>query len=153
MTERGYTITRTFDAPISAVWEAWTDPEHFGIWFGTETAEMRGVELDVRPGGRWKGTMVLPDGTEIQWHGVYREVQEPTRLVMDLADSSAAGDEYERYTATFADRGDTTEMTLRQTGGHLSDEEYERARVGTDSFMDSLAGRLPGILKARHDAM
>jgi hypothetical protein len=43
-------------------------------------------------------------------------------------------------------------MVLSQTGGHLSDEEYEQARAGTDSFMDSLARCLPGMLKARHDA-
>ena len=41
---------------------------------------------------------------------------------------------------------------VSQTGGHLSDEEYEHARAGTDSFMDSLARCLPGMLKARHDA-
>ena len=43
-------------------------------------------------------------------------------------------------------------MELSQTGGHLSDEEYKHARAGTESFMDSLARCLPGMLKARHDA-
>ena len=111
---------------------------------------MRDVELDVRPGGRWKGTMLVPDGRRIEWQGVYREVSKPDRLVMDLSDE--AGDEYERYTATFTAHGKKTEMELSQTGGHLSDEEYEHARAGTDSFMDSLARCLPGMLKARHDA-
>lgn len=150
MTERGYTIKRTFDAPPEVVFEAWTDPEQFAIWFGTEAAEMYDVGLDVRPGGRWKGTMVEPDGRRIEWQGVYREVSKPDRLVMDLSDE--AGDEYERYTATFTAHGKKTEMELSQTGGHLTDEEYEHARVGTDSFMDSLARCLPGMLKARHDA-
>jgi uncharacterized protein YndB with AHSA1/START domain len=150
MAERGYTIKRTFDAPPEVVFEAWTDPEQFAIWFGTESSEMRDVELDIRPGGRWKGTMLTPDGRRIDWQGVYREVSKPDRLVMDLSDQ--AGDEYERYTATFTAHGKKTEMELSQTGGHLSDEEYEHARVGTDSFMDSLARCLPGMLKARHDA-
>ena len=38
MAERGYTIKRTFDAPPEVVFEAWTDPEQFAIWFGTERA-------------------------------------------------------------------------------------------------------------------
>ena len=150
MAERGYTIKRTFDAPPEVVFDAWTDPEQFAIWFGTEEAEMHDVELDVRPGGRWKGTMVVPGGRRIDWQGVYREVSKPDRLVMDLSDE--AGDEYERYTATFTAHGKKTEMLLSQTGGHLSDEEYEHARAGTDSFMDSLARCLPGMFKARHDA-
>ena len=55
--------------------------------------------------------------------GVYREVSKPYRLVMDLSDQ--AGDEYERYTATFTAHGNKTEMVLSQTGGHLTDEEYD----------------------------
>ena len=150
MSERGYTITRTFDAPREAVWEAWTKPEHFATWFATEAMEMRDVELDVRPGGKWHGTMVVPNGNNVEWHGSYLEVVEPERLVMDISDSTM-GEEYERYSLTLVDDGDKTPITLSQTGGHLSDEEYERAREGTAAFMESLAGLLPGILKAHHD--
>lgn len=146
MAERGYTIDRTFDASPDEVWDAWTDPAQFAVWFGTEALQMHGVELDVKPNGRWKGTMVLPDGTEKHWHGVYREVERRHRLVMDLTD--AEGDEFERYTVTFEEHGTQTRITLRQSGGHLSDAEYERARQGTDAFMDSMQG----MLKARHDA-
>lgn len=153
MSERGYTITRSFDAPREVVWEAWTKPEHFARWFGTEATEMRDVEFDLRPGGAWRGTMVLPDGTAIDWHGTFIEVQGPARLVMDLTDNREIADEFERYTLTLAGEGARTEMVLRQSGGHLSDEEYERARIGTSSFMDSLAALLPGILKSRHDAL
>ena len=149
--ERGYTIEQTLDAPREVVWEAWTNPEPFAVWFGTDELEMRDVELDVRPGGEWHGTMVMPDGSERRWSGFFREVEAPEHLVMDLTDEDPPG-EYERYTLTLRPAGDATAMTLRQSGGHLSDEEYERAKEGTTAFMQTLGGLLPGMLKARHDA-
>ena len=30
----GYTITRVVDAPRELVWQCWTRPEHFAVWFG-----------------------------------------------------------------------------------------------------------------------
>jgi uncharacterized protein YndB with AHSA1/START domain len=154
--ERGYTITRTFDAPRELVWAAWTKPEHFAVWFGTDAAEMRDVELDVRPGGAWRGTMILPDGGRIDWSGFFREVVEPERLVMDLTDGTegtAPEDAHERFTVTFTALGDATEMTLRQTGGHLTDEQYEQTRIGTNSFLDTMQELLRReVLKSRHEA-
>lgn len=149
MNERGYTITRTFDASREIVWEAWTTPEYFAVWFGTADVPMQDVELDVRPGGAWHGTMVY-DGNRINWSGVFREVVAPERLVMDLTDESGDKGEYETYTLTLTDLGDQTEMTLSQTGGHLTDEGYEEAKAGTNTFMDSLEALLPSI-KARHE--
>ena len=151
--ERGYTIVRLFDAPPDLIWEAWATPEHFAGWFGTNRFPMTDVELDVRPGGAWHGTMTLPDGSTKFWNGVYLEVDPPNRLVMSISDQEIIDGGYELYTMTLVAKGDQTEMTLRQSGGHLSDEEYERARAGTDSFMDTLENLLPGILKARHDSV
>ena len=150
-TERGYTIVRLFDAPPEVIWDAWTTPEHFAAWFGTERFPMSDVELDVRPQGTWHGTMTLSTGSTKLWNGIYLEVDPPTRLVMSISNQEIIEGGYELFTVTLVAKGDQTEMTLRQSGGHLSDEEYERARVGTDSFMDTLAGLLPGIPKARHD--
>lgn len=151
--ERGYTIVRLFDAPPEVIWDAWTTPEHFAAWFGTEQFPMNDVELDVRPQGAWHGAMTLPDGSTKFWNGVYLEVDPPTRLVMSISDQEIIEGGYELFTVTLVAKGEQTEMTLSQSGGHLTDEEYERARVGTDSFMDTLAGLLPGILKARHDTV
>ena len=59
----GMTITRTFSAPVDLVYAAWTTPEHFAVWFGTETVAVDDVTIDARPGGSWTATMHLPDGT------------------------------------------------------------------------------------------
>ena len=152
MSERGYTITRTFDAPREAVWEAWTTPEHFAVWFGTDQVPVEDVDLDVRPGGAWSAVMIY-EGGRINWSGAYIEVVEPEKLVVDITDGTGAEGEYERYTLILMDAGDgKTEVTLSQSGGHLTDEEYEQAKEGTSAFLDSLEGLLPTI-KARHETV
>ncbi len=47
-------MTRTFDATPDRVFAAWTNPDHFGSWFGP--AGMKTVEcnLDARVGGAWR---------------------------------------------------------------------------------------------------
>ena len=153
MSERGYTITRSFDVPREVIWEAWTTPEHFAVWFGTDQLEMRDVRFDLREGGSWSGLMMLPDGSQRRWHGVFLELEQPSKLVMSITDEDVETEEFELYTLKLTGKGPKTEMVLRQSGGHLTDEEYEHAKAGTSSFMDSLQGMLPGLLKARHDAL
>jgi uncharacterized protein YndB with AHSA1/START domain len=139
--ERGYTITRTFDAPRDLVWKVWTEPEQFAYWFGGTETRMEDVELDVRPGGKWSGTMVIPDGSQIHWHGHFLDVEEPQRLVLALSDVEG-GEEYDLFTVTLAERGDKTELVLRQSGGHLTDAQYEQAKQGTGTFLDAMADLL-----------
>jgi uncharacterized protein YndB with AHSA1/START domain len=142
--DRGYTITRTFDAPRELVWQAWTDPKQFAVWFGGSTTEMRDVTMDVRPGGAWSGTMLLPDGAAIAWRGSFVDVQPPQRLVLTLTDQTILGTEFETMTVTLTDLGGTTELVLRQSGGHLSDEQYAAAMHGTGGFLDAMADLLAG---------
>ena len=96
--------------------------------------------------------MVMPDGSEKVWSGAYRELKKPDKLVMDLTDATPPV-EFETYTLTLTGQGTTTQMSLSQTGGHLTDEEYQRAKAGTQSFMDSMEAKVLPMLKARHDAM
>jgi uncharacterized protein YndB with AHSA1/START domain len=140
-TDRGYTITRTFDAPRDLVWQAWTDPKQFAVWFGGPSAQMVDMEMDVREGGAWSGTMVLPDGSTIAWGGQFLEVSPTDRLVMTLSDQALLGTNYETFTVTLA--GDT-ELVLRQSGGHLTDEQYGHAMHGTGTFLDAMAELLAG---------
>lgn len=51
----GLTITRTFAASRELVYGAWTRPEHFSVWFGTEAVPvpLDTLSMDVRVGGAW----------------------------------------------------------------------------------------------------
>jgi uncharacterized protein YndB with AHSA1/START domain len=150
---QGYTIKRNVAFSKEIIWEAWTDPEAFGTWFGTDQLKMKDVKLDVRVGGDWKGTMVMPDGTETHWTGAYQSLDKPNKLVMSITDTGVLTGNLEMYTLTLEGQGQKTQLTLTQSGGNLSDEEYKRAKAGTESFMETMEAKVLPMLKARHDAM
>jgi uncharacterized protein YndB with AHSA1/START domain len=140
MTEsEGLTITRTFAAPRELVFDAWTNPAHFAAWWGGKTVEVPAdsVAMDVRPGGSWKATMLLPDdGRRIDWIGEYVEVDPPSRLVATISDGSP---ERELLTVDLTEVDGGTQMVFRQGGGHLTAEQYEQTAAGYQQFFDAMA--------------
>ena len=44
-------IIRLFDAPVQAVWDAWTDPRQVGQWWGPRGFTITTHSKDLRPGG------------------------------------------------------------------------------------------------------
>jgi uncharacterized protein YndB with AHSA1/START domain len=140
-------MSRVFDAPREQIWREWTDPEAFADWFGGTQSEvpLATVSMDVRPGGSWRLTMYAgPDRREINWHGEYREVVEPERLVFTIADQPDAA-AYELIVVVLTDiGGGRTEMAFEQRGGGLSAEEYERAGQGWSTFFARIDERLAG---------
>lgn len=132
-------IIRTFDAPQELVWSAWTTPDQFAVWFGTDRVEvpLESVVLDVRPGGTWSARMQLPGGA-IDWTGEYVEVEPPVHLALTMTDdvSRPAREPVDvRLEAT----ADGTRMTMRQSGEHLPPEQIEATRAGWNGFFDVLA--------------
>ena len=53
-------ITRVYDAPVEAVWDAWTDPEQVAQWWGPRGFTLTTHSKDLRPGGHWIYTMHGP---------------------------------------------------------------------------------------------
>lgn len=74
-------IERVFDAPRELVWKAWTEPEHLMKWSCPHGFSMILSEGDLRPGGSWRAGMRSPQGEDLFLGGVYREVEQPERLV------------------------------------------------------------------------
>ncbi len=148
----GIVIVRIFDAPREEVFKAWTVAERFAAWFGEHGSEipLDKVEMDPRPGGAWHATMIYgPDRVELPFSGEFREVVEPERVVMTLADpSDPDSGNVEVLTADLKDLGGgRTELTFTQRGGNLPADEYSRALRGTLIFFDRMAEHL----KTRHD--
>lgn len=75
-------LTRLFDAPRQLVFEAMTRPEHVRRWWGIldDRYSVPVCEIDLRPGGSWRFVGRGPTG-EAAFHGVYREVAPPDRVV------------------------------------------------------------------------
>lgn len=141
----GITITRVFAAPRERVWQEWTEPAAFADWFGGRDGHvpLESVSMDVRPGGTWSLTMIVgPDHHEIQWHGEYREVVRPQRLVLTFADDDSG-----RYELVVVDletlEDGRTRMTFEQRG-QMTPEDYTHARSGWSQFLDRLDERLRG---------
>jgi uncharacterized protein YndB with AHSA1/START domain len=80
--DRTLVIERVFKTSPEKVFKAWTDPAILVRWWGPEGFETPNCDLDVRPGGAWRSTMVSPDGKPHTVSGVYREISPPQRLVM-----------------------------------------------------------------------
>jgi uncharacterized protein YndB with AHSA1/START domain len=74
-------ITREFDAPRHLVWRAYTEPELIKRWWAGERGNVTSVEVDLRVGGKWRYVMRANPGFEVAFHGEYREIVEPERLV------------------------------------------------------------------------
>src|SRR5436190_19084231 len=77
------TITRVYDAPVRAVWDAWTDPEQVAQWWGPRGFTITTHRKDLRPGGQWAYTMHGPDGVNYENITQYLEVEPQSRLVYD----------------------------------------------------------------------
>lgn len=139
-------ITRVFDAPRDAVWAAVTEPQHFAAWFGHEPFEtpVERVEMDVRPGGVFRATMVNEvEGIEQPFLGHYVEVVPKERLVQTLEDvANPANPDVETLTYTLRDAGEGgVELTYHQTG-HLPAEQYPLIEQGVAGFFERLAQHL-----------
>lgn len=105
-------IERVFDAPRERVWAAMTSPEHIARWWGPHGTTTDVVEMDVRPGGRWRWINRF-EGGQAPFTGEYREVVPPERLVrtsiFDVEPFNAGPGAVE--TITFEDVGGQTKVT------------------------------------------
>jgi uncharacterized protein YndB with AHSA1/START domain len=71
---------REFDAPVSAVFRAHTDPERVRRWLGPRGYEMTIREWEATDGGRW--SYVHSDGTaDYGFRGTFHTVREDELLV------------------------------------------------------------------------
>src|SRR5262245_20518597 len=79
--DREMVISRVVDAPRDVVWQAWTQPQHIGAWWGPDGFHTTIHGMNVTVGGMWRFIMHGPDGTDYPNRIVYREIVEPERLV------------------------------------------------------------------------
>jgi uncharacterized protein YndB with AHSA1/START domain len=129
------TITRSFDASREAVFDAWTDPAKFAVWFGTVDVPAETLSMDVRPGGSWRAIMKLPDDTSISWAGEYLEVERPTRLVMTITDNPA-DDARGVITVDLAEVAGATRMVMSQESPGFDQGQLDQTAIGYNAFFD-----------------
>jgi uncharacterized protein YndB with AHSA1/START domain len=145
MTYRELDIVRTFAAPRELVWAAWTDPDQIARWWGP--AGMRtpreSVEMDVRPGGVFRLTMVMEaTGAQFPSDMRFTEVVAPERLAYAWEAQRGLG--AGSTVVTFTDLGGGTTEVTNHFAGWITDEVVVFMRQGTGEQLDKLADALAG---------
>lgn len=136
-------ITRVYPVPVALVWDAWTDPDQVGKWWGPRGFTITTHERDLREGGFWRYTMHGPDGVDYPNFTRYHVVEPRSRLVYDHGARSEDAAPMFRVTAEFRDiNGSETELDICMT---LPTDEAARdtrvfiKAVGGNSTWDRLA--------------
>jgi uncharacterized protein YndB with AHSA1/START domain len=107
-------ITRVYDAPARAVWDAWTIPEQVAKWWGPRGFTITTHEKDLRVGGTWRYTMHGPDG--VDWPNIttYFVVEPHKKLVYDHGATADTPPVF-RVTVTFTEESGKTTMEMTMT--------------------------------------
>ncbi len=104
-------LTRVYDAPLQAVWEAWTVPEEVAQWWGPRGFTLTTHSRDLRTGGHWHYTMHGPDGTDYDNTTEYLEVVPQQRMVYDHGGHKDRPPLF-RVTALFTERNGRTQLDM-----------------------------------------
>ena len=79
--EREIEFTCRFQRRAQLLFEAWTKPEHLRHGGDAKGQALPHCAIDLRAGGSWSLVMRMADGSEHPFHGTYREILRPHRLV------------------------------------------------------------------------
>lgn len=111
--ERELIVTRVFNAPIRLVFDAWTKPELFKLWWAPRSigVPILSCEMDVRTGGKYRLSIGHPGSDRpMEFFGKYIEVIPNRRIVWTNDEGDEGG---AVTTVTFEERGDDTLVVMR----------------------------------------
>ncbi|MDX2308524.1 MAG: SRPBCC family protein [Hyphomicrobium sp.] len=108
--DREIVFQRIVKAPRELVFDAFTDRDHIGHWWGPHGFTTTTETMDVKPGGTWRFVMHGPDGRDYKNLITYREVTRPERLVYDHGEPEGV-DPFD-VTVTFETVREGTRVTL-----------------------------------------
>ena len=143
-TDRQIRITREFDAPRHLLYKAWTTPELIKRWWSAKRGRVTVADVDLRVGGGWRYVMVTDRGFEVAFHGEYREIVPPERVVQTFEFEGMPG-HVALETSTFEDLGDKTKLTITE----LLDTKEERDGMlgsGMEEGLTETHDRLEALL-------
>ncbi len=107
-------LTRVYDAPARAVWDAWTIPEQVEKWWGPRGFTLTTHSKDLRAGGTWRYTMHGPDGVDYPNVTKYHVVEPYQKLVYDHGGTDDRPALF-RVTVTFKEANGKTTMEMIST--------------------------------------
>ena len=123
-TDREIVVTRIIEGPRTLVFDAFTDVDRLGRWWGPNGASITTRAFDFRPGGVWDATIKGPQG-DFPNYVVWKEITPPERIVWMYYGMGKDDPHPVETTLTLVERGQSTESTLRLL--FASKEERENA--------------------------
>lgn len=134
-------LTRVFDAPVAAVWDAWNDPAQAAQWWGPRGFSLTTHSKDLRSGGTWVYTMHGPDGTDYPNITRYLDVKEREYMIYDHGATETTPPMF-RVSVYFTEKNGKTTMDMTMTLPTPEAAENTRKfikKAGGDSTWDRLA--------------
>jgi len=148
-------LMRVYNAPVRAVWDAWTIPEQVEKWWGPRGFTLTTHSKDLRAGGSWRYTMHGPDSVDYPNVTKYLVVEPYKKLVYDHGGNDERPALF-RVTVTFSEANGRTTMEMisslpspeaatemakfiKQAGGNATwdrlAEHLEQTQAGKQSFV------------------
>ena len=153
--DREIVTTHVFDAPRDLVWRTWTDPKLIPRWWGPRKYTTTVVKMDVRPGGTWRFVQHDDEGNEFGFHGAYKEVVPPERIV-DTFEFEGMPGHILVESAVFEEIGQKTKVTqkalfetVEDLEGMLASGMEEGARETMERFTELVQGLKKGAQGSR----
>jgi uncharacterized protein YndB with AHSA1/START domain len=84
-------VVREFDAPVSDVFRAHTDPDLFAKWTGPRQLTMEILAFDAVTGGQWRYVSRDPQGGSYGFRGVFHTVETDALIVQTFEFDGAPG--------------------------------------------------------------
>jgi uncharacterized protein YndB with AHSA1/START domain len=140
-------MSRVLDAPRRLVFEAYTNPRHISRWWGPRRLTAAVDKMDVRPGGAWRFVQRAPGGKEFAFHGTYREIVPPERIIATFEFEGMPGHVIVD-TVTLEEHEGKTKLTVSSLFQSVEDRDgmlESGMESGASESMDRLAELLRGI--------
>lgn len=151
-------LTRVFDAPVEAVWKAWTEPEQVMKWWGPTGFTSPRCQIDFREGGKFVFHMRAPkemNNADFYTAGVYKKIVQAEFIEFTQGLSDKDGNKIDPATmgmpADFPEEipsllafkrvGEKTELTAIEYGWTLG-QMRDMSKLGLEQCLDKLDASL-----------
>jgi uncharacterized protein YndB with AHSA1/START domain len=141
--DRELVVTRTFNAPARIVFDAWTKPELFKLWWAPKSSgvPLLSADMDVRTGGSYRIKFGHDAAKPMMtFFGTYTDVTPHVRLVWTNEES----EEGPVTTVTFEEKDGKTLLILREL--YPSKEALDRSFDGMEEGMPEQFEQLDALL-------
>jgi uncharacterized protein YndB with AHSA1/START domain len=144
--DRELVATQTFNAPLSIVFRAWSEPELFRRWWMPKSVSgvsLTSCDMDVRTGGKYRLEFTTSDLNTMAFYGKYLEVVPNERIVW----TNDEGDEGAVTTVIFEDQAGKTLLHFHEV--YPSREALEEALQGSAAALPEQLEQLDKLLSSK----